>query len=281
MLFLALVVLCAAYVLAVLTPLGQQLENAALSGAQQASPESTVQANQALGNITLVSLGVVGVIIVGIGVYRHQFALTSLAVGVIVGGQAITQVLKRYLLDRPDLSGAGAGIRHNSFPSGHTTVAMTLLVAIFLVVPYRWRGITMFLVLTWATGIGAFTITAGWHRFSDTLGADMVTLIVGAIASLVLLKTGRLRTAPTRPKLRVVFVVIIAFIGTASLGLGLLLALLAGQQPLNDPVIQWDLYLAANSLASASSIITALVFWASWRRIDVVPTIAKVSRSPR
>ena len=279
MLIASIVILCAAYSLAVLTPLGQKLENAALSGARQASWETTAQANQSLGNITLISLGVVGVIIVGIGFYRRQFAVTTLAVGVILGGQALTQILKRFVLDRPDLSGAEAGIRHNSFPSGHTTVAMTLMVAIFLVVPYRWRGITMFLVLTWATGIGAYTITAGWHRFSDTLGADMVTLIVGAIASLILLKTGRLRRAHARHVLRVVFVIVVAVIGVASLALGLLLAFFAGGHPLDDEVIQWDLYLAANSLASASSVLTALAFWASWRRVDVIPTVTKASRS--
>lgn len=278
MLVIAALILAVIYVLAVLTPTGQHLENAALAGRQQTTTEMSREATQALGNITLTSLAVAGITIVGIGLVRRQFALTVAAVGVILGGQALTQLLKRFVLGRPDLSGALPGIRHNSFPSGHTTVAMTLMVAIFLIVPYRWRGVAMLIVLTWATSIGAYTITAGWHRFSDTLGADMVTLLMGAIASLYLAKTGRLRRATRRHPLRVVFVIVSAILGTVSLGLGLLLVITASQQPLSDEVIQWDLYLAAEALASASSVFTALWFWATWRRIDVVPAVRKAGR---
>ena len=225
LLAVSIVLLIATYVLAVLTATGQGLENTALRGADQASPADSDEAWESLGNITIWSLGIATAIIGLIGLLRRKFILAVVGMGVIVGGQVITQALKRFILPRPELVEVTGDYTHNSFPSGHTTIAMTVLVAVLLVVPYRWRGWAMLVVMTWAVSIGAYTTTAKWHRFSDTLGADLVALIVGSIAAIILLRAGLVRPTAQRFKLRVVYVVIMAIGGIITLGLGLFIGL--------------------------------------------------------
>ncbi|MBP1325915.1 membrane-associated phospholipid phosphatase [Leucobacter exalbidus] len=220
--FVSLGLLALIYICAVLTPIGQALENAALRG----------------------------------------------AAGVIIGGQIITQILKRFILPRQPLVEVVGDYSGNSFPSGHTTIAITVLVAVLLVVPFRFRGIAMFLVIPWATGIGAYTITAKWHRFSDALGADMIALLLGSLAVLVLLRMGRIKPAKTRPKLRVIYAVAVSIAGVSALVLGAFLGASVGTMPLDTSIVEWNAYLAAHSLASGCSILTAIIFWASWRHLE-------------
>lgn len=270
MLFMSTLILALVYILAVLTSTGQALENAALRGADQVSSTDATQAGSNLDAITVWSLGIATASVGLIGVLRKQYLLAAVAVGTIVAGQVITQSLKRFVLPRPELVPVVGDFTGNSFPSGHTTIAMTVLVAVLLVVPFRFRGLAMFIVMTWAVAIGAYTVTAKWHRFSDTLGADMVALIVGSIAALVLLRAGLIEKADHRPKLRVIYVALMTLSCLAALALGTLIAVYTAGLDLHDPVVEWDAYLAAHSLASGCSILAGLIYWGSWRRLQVV-----------
>ncbi|MBK1789381.1 phosphatase PAP2 family protein [Prauserella cavernicola] len=270
---LSALVAVAVYVLAVLTETGQRLENAALRGADEAGSRDQSTADDALGEITLYSLAVAVVAVAVIGLVRKRLDLAIAAVGVIVAGQLVTQALKRFVLPRPALVEVTGHYAENSLPSGHTTIAMTVLFAALIVVPYRWRGVALFFVLSWAVGIGAYTVTAKWHRLSDTLAADAVSLAVACLASWWLARRGLVRRHDG-PR-RVPRVLIVAF---ASLGGVFFLAL--GTILLGAPLVTEGLdatvrddayvvYLAASSFASFGSIATALVFLASWRRLEI------------
>ncbi|MBL3699998.1 phosphatase PAP2 family protein [Leucobacter luti] len=261
----------AVYVAAVLTPAGQAFENAALRGADQVSAGEFALASDALGRITLISLAVATVGVGAIGLLRRQPALAAIAVGVIAAGQLVTQSLKRWVLPRPELVPVTGDFTENSFPSGHTTIAMTVLVAVFLVVPYRWRGIAMLFTSGWAVGIGAYTVTAKWHRLSDTIGADLVALALGAVAALILLRMRRLEIIARPPRARTAVVVVFAVLCAVSCALGALLATAALRYTLTDPVIEWDVYLSAHALALAGSLGAALAYWGTWHRIGVRP----------
>ncbi|MBN6038321.1 phosphatase PAP2 family protein [Amycolatopsis sp. 195334CR] len=261
------------YLLAVWTSTGQLLENAALRGADEAGAADRDAADEALGQITVYSLAAAVVAVGLVGVLRRRFALAVAAVGLIVVGQVITQVLKRFVLPRPPLVPVTGHYAHNSLPSGHTTIAMTVLFAALLVVPYRWRGVALFFVLSWAVGIGAYTVTAKWHRLSDTVAADAVSLAVACLASLWLVRRGLVRRhdGPRRIP-RVLIVVFTALGGAIFLALGaILIGVPLASQGLAATVSgdAWVVYLAANSLASFFSIATALVFLATWRRLEI------------
>lgn len=266
-------VVVAVYLLAVQTSTGQLLENAALRGADEAGSTDRDAADNALGQITVYSLGAAVVVVGLVGVLRRRFALAVAAVGLIVAGQVITQALKRFVLPRPPLVEVTGHYAHNSLPSGHTTIAMTVLFAALLVVPYRWRGVALFFVLSWAVGIGAYTVTAKWHRLSDTVAADAVSLAVACLASLWLARRGLVRRhdGPRRiPRVLIVVFTALAGLGFLVLG-GILIGAPLVSQGLAATVADdaWVVYLAANSLASFFSIATALVFLATWRRLEI------------
>jgi hypothetical protein len=97
----------------------------------------------------------------------------------IIGANVTTQVLQR-VIDRPEIGvdpeRAAAG---NSLPSGHTTVAASVAVALVLVLPARVRGVGAVLGALLTALAGTATLSAGWHRPSDAVAA---LLIVGAWA---------------------------------------------------------------------------------------------------
>ena len=72
LLAVSIVLLIATYVLAVLTATGQDLENTALRGADQASSADSDEAWESLGNITIWSLGIATAAIGLIGLDRKS-----------------------------------------------------------------------------------------------------------------------------------------------------------------------------------------------------------------
>ncbi|MFD4638914.1 phosphatase PAP2 family protein [Lentzea sp. NPDC058436] len=255
------------YVLAVLTRAGQTIENAALRGADQDNVSETDAAWQALGQITVYSLAAAVVAVALVGVLRKRWDLTIAAVGVIVAGQVVVQALKRFILPRPALVEVTGDYAHNSLPSGHTTIAMTVLFAAIIVVPWKWRGVLLFFVLPWATAIGQYTLTAKWHRLSDTLAADGIALAIAALAAWWLQRKGSLQpyTGPRRVG-RVVLVVFWSLVAVATLALGgILWGFSLANEGLNAD--EWVIYLGAGTFASAGSLIAALTYLACWRRI--------------
>ncbi|ROP41935.1 phosphatase PAP2 family protein [Saccharothrix texasensis] len=261
------------YVLAVWTATGQALENAALRGADQVDSAEAGEAWRALDEITVYSLAVAVALIALVGVLRRRWDLAAAAVGVVVLGQVVVQGLKRFVLVRPPLVEVTGDYTHNSLPSGHTAIAMTVLFAAVIVAPHRWRGVVMLLLLPWAVGIGQYTLTAKWHRLSDTLAADAIALALAALASWWLVRRGALHRYEGRRRVgRAVIGAIAAMSAVVGLVLGGVLwgvplarAGLAGA--VRDHDYEWDVHLGAGSFASAGSLIAALVFLASWRRL--------------
>lgn len=264
----ALLLGAAVYLVAVQTGVGQSLEDAALRGADQVDPEVHRVALEQFHTITVTSQVAAALIVGIIGILRRQLWLAIAGMAVIFGAQALTQVLKYHLLERPDLN----DFTQNTLPSGHTTAAMSLLFATLIVMPYRFRGVAMFFTLTWAVGIGAYTVIIGAHRLSDTLAADAVALIVACGASHFLARTGRIRAVASpgaaRYTLRTVFVVLVGVVGAVSVALGLIAALHAVSARINARPTEWYLFLGSQWLAAAGSVLSALLFWWTWHRIE-------------
>jgi hypothetical protein len=109
---------------------------------------------------------------------RERIAQSLVAAAVIVGAVVTTEVLKHWVLERPDL--LLTSIYRNTFPSGHTTVAFSVGIAATLVVPPRLRRVTAVVAVLYAAAIGVAVVAAGWHRPSDVAGAYFVTMAWGA-----------------------------------------------------------------------------------------------------
>jgi membrane-associated phospholipid phosphatase len=275
---LALLVL--SYVLFVQTAAGQALENAALRGADGLQVAARQAANAELSRITVRSL-VAAVCLLGlIGLYRRRLDLIAAGIGTVFVSLGIAQVLKRFILPRPHLVDAAAKYLENSFPSGHTTIAMSVVLALIIVAGHRVRGWLIFLAASYALSVGAWTLTAKWHRLSDTFGAEGLVLAVASLASLWLLRRGSVRPAGPRwtwPSRLLASLLLLA--GLLSLGLGVYMLVRAGIPAFTPPLARsgperdYLVFLALNSLASAGSTFTALLFWWSWRGLETSQVI--------
>ena len=168
------------------THFGQRVDEAALVG--RATHGSVQRAtNQLLDTISITSLVLGSIALALLALSRRRPRLAIGVVVTILGANTTTQLLKGTLLDRPDLLLRSGGATVPSFPSGHATVAMSLALCFMLVVPARLRTIVGCGGVAYAVLVGAATLTAGWHRPSDVIGAYLIaTIWVAALAAWVI-----------------------------------------------------------------------------------------------
>jgi membrane-associated phospholipid phosphatase len=153
---------------------GQWLDTVALTGNSIGRSRIDDLIGTILDGISAVSLAVATAAIGFIALARRRIALAVGAVLLIVGANVTTQLLK-LVITRPDLGidpeRAAAG---NSLPSGHTTIAASVAVALLLVLPARVRGFGAILGAVFVAAAGVATLSAGWHRPSDAVAALLV-----------------------------------------------------------------------------------------------------------
>ncbi len=286
---IAVAVFVAIYIAAVRTYLGQYLEDAALLGAKAISTEELDDSLDQLRVISVASLAVMMLVYAVIGFIRRAWDIAIAGMAILGVSALAAELLKRVILPRPELAGLDANSHHNSFPSGHTTIAMAILLSLIVVISYKWRGWIVGFAMIWASSIGAATVTARWHRFSDTLGADALALLVAAFVALWLLRRGSISVSDPRGyPLRVLYVSLatLLMVGAFVVGFAILFMTLnnfevftalaqARQQGLApnltahlDPIFNQNMFYAAQSLALAFSTGAALWFWGTFHRIQ-------------
>ncbi len=178
---------------AVHTELGQWLDTVALTGNRIGQDHIDEPVDRILNAMSVVSLLVATAVIGFIALMRGRLALAITATLLIVGANLTTQALK-YGLARPDLGIDPERVyAGNSLPSGHTTVAASVAVALVLVLPRTVRPAGAFLGAAYAAAAGVATLSAGWHRPSDAVAAYLVVGVWAALGGLLLLVTQRPR----------------------------------------------------------------------------------------
>lgn len=123
-----------------------------------------------------------------------------LAAIVVVAGANLTTQLLKTTLEHARHKAFEHGIElpwPNSFPSGHTTAAASIAVALLLVVPaaHRLAAVTVGVALTAAVGFSV--VILGWHYPSDVLGGLLVVGTWGFAALAWLRARGRRDRAPS------------------------------------------------------------------------------------
>jgi len=171
----------------VTTEHGQWFDTVALTGNYIGSVRVGGIVNTVLNALSVVSVLAATAVIGFIALARRRIALGVVAI-VFVGGAALTAQFLKIAITRPDLGvdpdRASAG---NSFPSGHSTVAASVAVALVLVLPPRVRGLAAVLGAAYAATVGVATMSAGWHRPSDSVAAFVVVGAWAAAAGLALM----------------------------------------------------------------------------------------------
>lgn len=137
-----------------------------------------------------------------------------------VSGAAALAAATKTLLPRPDLA-VSTSTTHNSFPSGHVTAAMTLLLAFLLVLPDRLRWWLAVPGAAAVATVAAATMVTGWHRFSDVLGSVLLAAAVCCLSAATLAACRQV-SAPDRRTVR--HRILALGVGLAGLEVGLLVA---------------------------------------------------------
>ncbi|GAA1511118.1 thioredoxin domain-containing protein [Kribbella lupini] len=164
------------YLLAVCTPYGQSLENAMTRGF---STETWIYGiRYSIGPPPLrgeeLTLVIGTALIVLIAVLRRQWRL-AVAGAFVPGATAVsTYVLNRFVLPRPEISGAPSFLTETSFPSGHVAVTAGLAIGAVLVSTPRARPYVVAVGATWLAFVAAAVQNLGWHRPSDAIGATLL-----------------------------------------------------------------------------------------------------------
>jgi membrane-associated phospholipid phosphatase len=169
---------------------GQQLDGVFVPRAERGGSyqQRTALAEPALavlsfvGDTVILATLLLAVLVVGALTRRLWAGVAGVAIVLCSVGAA--RILKA-LLWRPDLNVPGS-TTHNSFPSGHVSAAMALLLAFLLVVPpwARW-----WLAVPGAAAVSAVasaTMIMGWHRFSDTAGGILLASALCCVGAAVL-----------------------------------------------------------------------------------------------
>jgi MYXO-CTERM domain-containing protein len=184
---LALVALALTGVLAKLIPITQQGDGRTLNGfVGLNSPRLTplldhIAHSADPGPYALVALGLALVALVR---RRWRVALAIPVLFVLTG--ATTEALKHLLASQrfDEWLGPNAQISAASWPSGHSTAAMTMALCAVLAAPPRLRPTVAALGSAYALAVAYSILTLGWHFPSDVFGGYLVasTYVLVAIA---------------------------------------------------------------------------------------------------
>jgi membrane-associated phospholipid phosphatase len=261
----------AVYLLAVWTAPGQRFEDAVLRAADlvAGSPEQA-RALNTLDAITVPSVVAAVILVLLIGLLRRRPFLGFLALGMIVASITTSEVIQRFA-QRPILLAHGYRREDQSFPSGHTAVAMSLMCALVMVVPYRFRGLVVFLTSLWAASVGVATVTASWHRPSDTIGAGLIVIGYACAAVAVLARSGRVRQAalrtPVRRALRDLLAGAYAAVAVVAFAVAAVVGIVLNWSDRSDTGTA--VLLAGRSLALSASAAVAVTLLALLRQVDL------------
>jgi membrane-associated phospholipid phosphatase len=179
--------LIAVGVLAMLVPAGHERDAAILRGFMGLDrPAVRFEGNVLAHLCDTLPYACAGLVSIGVALARGRgwraLAVTSLLV---VTG-ATTQALKHLLAQPRAESLLSAQIDATSWPSGHSTAAMTVALCAVLVAPPMLRTATALLGVAFAVGVGYAVLVLGSHYPSDVLGGFLVAGLWTSLAVAVL-----------------------------------------------------------------------------------------------
>jgi membrane-associated phospholipid phosphatase len=123
----------------------------------------------------------------------------ALAVAAIMTLAPLTSETLKPLLAHPHLSVGGSSVGPASWPSGHSTAALALVLSAVLVAPARLRPLVASVGAVFATAVGCSLLILAWHMPSDVLGGYLVATLWTALAVAALRAANRRWPTRERP----------------------------------------------------------------------------------
>jgi membrane-associated phospholipid phosphatase len=271
---LALAIACAVlvgllYLFFVCTRLGQRIDDAAVNGRSTLAADKVQDADDLLQTVDIASVVLLGGAVALVAVARGRLLLGVAAVALIGAANLTTQAMKA-VLPRSDLvPGRAELIIGQSMPSGHTTVAASIVVAAVLVAPRRLRGPVAVVGALYAAAVGVATLTAGWHRPSDAVAAFAVVVAWGAAAAWFVAAERPGASLPRQPSTPLATPVLVALgVGlSAAAFTGLVAVLAARRLGRLDAIDLVQAYAGATVAITGSALLLVGLFLAALRPV--------------
>jgi len=127
-------------------------------------------------------------VVVGLGLYWKRPAWLVAGIAIFFAANVTTQLMK-LVLSHPRVQGE-LGAPYPvliGYPSGHTTAAFSVGVALWLAAPPGRRTAAGAIGLAYGAMVGVGVVAAGWHFVSDVVGAVLVVGFWTALAMVALL----------------------------------------------------------------------------------------------
>jgi membrane-associated phospholipid phosphatase len=106
----------------------------------------------------------------------------ALAIVFVMGLAPLTSELLKPLLAHPNDGVEGVRVGSASWPSGHATAALALVLCAVLVAAPRWRALVATAGAMYALAVGLALLILAWHMPSDVLGGYLVATLWTALA---------------------------------------------------------------------------------------------------
>lgn len=180
----------------VTTRTGQLLDQRAFDGARLGQRTVAPFTLSLLDAIPIIGVAIALAVAISITLIRRNIRVLIVALSAAAAANVLTQVVKHVLLDRPDLG--VAGFAANSLPSGHTTLAASSALVVFLVSSPHSRPFVGAIGALFTTVVGVSTLANQWHRPSDVIAAVFLVALCGCLAGLVLIRSRFTSDAPER-----------------------------------------------------------------------------------
>ncbi|WP_426626273.1 phosphatase PAP2 family protein [Leifsonia sp. McL0607] len=185
------------YLFFVRSYIGQVIDERSFAGADAWKGDLIEFAHSFLNALPVAAVIIGAIVAVIIVIVRRNWLVFAIAVGAAVAANVSTQILKYSVLSRP-AKGVDTGLA-NSLPSGHTAVAASAALLVFLVTTPRYRPLAAVIGSVFTIAAGASTLVEQWHRPSDVIAGMLVVAFWGCIAGIVL---AALRLRPADPPVR-------------------------------------------------------------------------------
>lgn len=196
---LCVVGLALTWVVAELVPGGRAHDAAALLGFSDLwRPRIDTAANAVARSVSARPYALLAIILLVVAVIRRR-PRTALAVAVVLLGAGLSAEALKPLLAHPHAYAGNKLVEAGSWPSGHSTAAMSLALCAVMVAPARMRVVVAVVGSLLAVAVSFALLVLAWHLPSDVVGGY---LLAGLWASLAV---AGLRSAQTRwpaPELR-------------------------------------------------------------------------------
>jgi membrane-associated phospholipid phosphatase len=195
---LCLVALAVTWVVAELVPAAQVKDTALLNHfVLLGRPRVDSLANGLLHLLDPAPFILWGLVLVAIALLRRR-PRVAVAVALVLSLAPLTAETLKPLLAHPHVQMGLTHIDAASWPSGHATAALALVLCAVLVAPVRLRPLVTGLGLAFAAAVGCSLLILAWHMPSDVLGGYLVASLWMALA-VAALRTGDRRASPAGP----------------------------------------------------------------------------------